>query len=235
MTPEEIAAMIKQMARERDWDLAGICAPQGDGLPHWVGSVVVLGLYTPDDAYDFNTYVEIAGRRRWHKFAYEALVARAALLALDLNARGIRAEPLTFVDSARLVNLREAAVQAGLGTRGLNGLVVTREFGPRVRFGAVFVEPQLPPDAPIPDYYCASCTICISRCPTGALTPWGFDRSLCVAEFDPSPEMRAKQKRETKQITPFTRLQCNLCVSSCPIGKKRAGTWWDGDAPPVAD
>ncbi len=198
-------------------------------MPAWVRSVVVLGLYTPDDAYDFNTYVEIAGRRRWHKMAYESVVARAALLALDLNARGIRAEPLTFVDSASLVDLREAAVRAGLGTRGLNGLVVTREFGPRVRFGAVFVEPELPRDAPITDYYCASCSICVSRCPTGALAPWGFERALCVAEFDPSPEMLARQKREAKPVTPFTRLQCNLCVSSCPIGKNRAVTWWDGE------
>ena len=214
MTPEELAVMIRQMARERDFDLVGICAPEGDGLPRWVGSVVVLGLYTPDDAYDFNTYVDIGGRRRWHKFAYEALVARAALLALDLIARGIRAEPLTFVDSASLVDLREAAVRAGAD---------------RVRFGAVFVEPRLPPDAPVPDYYCASCSICLNRCPTGAVTPWAFDRALCVAEFDPSPEMQARQKRETTQITPFTRLQCNLCISSCPIGKKRAATWWDGD------
>lgn len=229
MSDAYLVATIKHLARERDFDLVGICAPEGDGLPRWVGSVVVLGLYTPDDAYDFNTYVDIGGRRRWHKFAYEALVARAALLALDLIARGIRAEPLTFADSASLVDLREAAVRAGLGVRGLNGLVVTRDFGPRVRFGAVFVEPRLPPDAPVPDYYCASCSICLNRCPTGAVTPWAFDRSLCVAEFDPSPEMQARQKRETTQITPFTRLQCNLCISSCPIGKKRAATWWDGD------
>ena len=229
MQCEDIAVLIKQLARARDFDLAGITAPEGDGLPVWVRSVVVLGLYTPDDAYDFNTYVEIAGRRRWHKMAYEAVVARAALLALDLNARGIRAEPLTFVDSASLVDLREAAVRAGLGIRGLNGLVVTREFGPRVRFGAVFVEAELPRDAPVPDYYCASCSICISKCPTGALAPWGFDRSLCTAEFDPSPEMVARQKQTAQQITPFTRLQCNLCVSSCPIGKNRAVTWWDGE------
>lgn len=229
MLTNELAALIKQLALDHDFDLAGICAPEGGGLPAWVRSVVVLGLYTPDDAYDFNTYVEFAGRRRWHKAAYESVVARAALLALDLNVRGIRAEPLTFVDSASLVDLREAAVRAGLGTRGLNGLVVTREFGPRVRFGAVFVEAELPRDKPLPDYYCASCSICVSRCPTGALAPWGFERSLCVAEFDPSPEMLARQKREAKPVTPFTRLQCNLCVSSCPIGKTRAVTWWDGE------
>lgn len=229
MPESHTVSLVKRLALQRDFDLAGICAPEGDGLPAWVRSVVVLGLYTPDDAYDFNTYVEIAGRRRWHKMAYESVVARAALLALDLSARGIRAEPLTFLDSASLVDLREAAVRAGLGTRGLNGLVVTREFGPRVRFGAVFVEPELPRDKPLSDYYCASCSICISRCPTGALAPWGIDRSLCIAEFDPSPEMLARQKREAKVVTPFTRQQCNLCISSCPIGKGRAVTWWDGE------
>ena len=229
MPESHTVSLVKRLALQHDFDLAGICAPEGDGLPAWVRSVVVLGLYTPDDAYDFNTYVEIAGRRRWHKMAYEAVVARAALLALDLSARGIRAEPLTFLDSASLVDLREAAVRAGLGTRGLNGLVVTREFGPRVRFGAVFVKPELPCDKPLSDYYCASCSICISRCPTGALAPWGFDRSLCIAEFDPLPEMLARQKREVKVVTPFTRQQCNLCISGCPIGKGRAVTWWDGE------
>ncbi len=229
MAKSETAALIKHLALERDFDLAGICAPEGDGLPSWVGSVVVLGMYTPDAAYDFETFVEIAGRRRWHKLAYEALVARAALLALDLNTRGIRAEPLTFDDSASLVDLREAAIRAGLGVRGLNGLVVTRKFGPRVRFGAVFVEPELPPDRPISDYYCSSCTMCITCCPTGALAPWEFDRSLCIAEFDPSPEMLAKQKEEVHRVTPMTRLQCNMCVFSCPIGKNRAATWWEGE------
>jgi len=66
----DTTTVVKTLARERDFDLAGICAPEGEGLPAWVGSVLVLGMYTPDDVYDFDTYVEIAGRRRWHKMAY---------------------------------------------------------------------------------------------------------------------------------------------------------------------
>lgn len=224
----EKAGEIKRLALSHDFDRAGIASPRGENLAGWVQSVLVLGMATPDDAYDHNLYLELRdGRRRWHKLAYEALTARAALLALDLTGQGVQCAPVIFDDSARLFDLRAAAVAAGLGVLGLNGLVLDRELGPRMRWTALFREPKLAADRPINDYYCASCTICWAQCPTGALGPNGLDRSRCIAEVAPSREMMALQRRMAAEVTSAARLQCNRCVTACPVGKDKVSTYYN--------
>jgi epoxyqueuosine reductase QueG len=228
-TPQAPSAVhVKSLALRHGFDRVGITRPRGEHAPGWATNVVVLGLATPDDGFDYVTRLEFAdGTRRWHKLAYEALTARAALLALDLTVRGVRCGPVTLEDSSRLVDLRAAAVEAGLGVLGLNGLVVDREFGPRVRWTALFVAPELPADRPLNEYYCNCCTLCWTRCPTGALGPNGLDRSRCVAEFAPSKEMMALQRTMRIEATPLTRLQCNRCITACPIGRGKVATYYD--------
>ena len=65
------------------------------------------------------------------------------------------------------------AQAAGLGWRGINGLVITPRFGPRVRLAAVFTEIENFPvyegreHAWVLDF-CESCRRCIRDCPPGA-------------------------------------------------------------------
>ena len=143
-------------------------------------------------------------------------------LAEDLRAGGLRAQALTFEDSLALVDLKRAAAEAGLGVLGRNNLVVTRRYGPRVRFGAVFVDADWPADGPLTDYFCPSCTLCRNGCPTGALGPGGFDRSRCIAEYNPTAEMIELQERLEPRPTPCTRQQCTGCITACPIGSRLA-------------
>lgn len=213
------AASIKALARQLGCDKVGITTPQAFHLQAWTRSVIVLGQATLDEAWDYVTHIAYNGRVLWSKPVYERLVGLASQLALALTRAGFRSEALTFEDSAALIDLRLAAVQAGLGVYGLNGLVVTREYGPRIRFGATFTAAPLQPDTPLNDYYCSSCTICWGACPDAALGPRGFDRSKCRAEFDPTPEMAQLQEREEKHPSPASRLQCSRCITSCPIGK----------------
>lgn len=214
------AGSIKALARQLGCDKVGITGPEGFNLPPWTRSVIVLAQATLDEAWDYELYIEYDGRVLWSKPIYERLVAIAGRLALALQQAGFRSEPLTFEDSAALIDLRLAAVQAGLGVYGLNGLVVTREYGPRVRFGAVYTAALLGTDTRLKEYYCSSCTMCVGACPDQALRLSHFDRSRCRAEFDPTPEMARRQEREQKRPSPATRLQCNRCITACPIGKK---------------
>ncbi len=68
---------------------------------------------------------------------------------------------------------RHAAVAAGLGVFGWNGILVTPDYGPKVRIVSVITRAELEPD---PMYegkkVCdpTKCNICVKVCPTGAIS-----------------------------------------------------------------
>ena len=74
------------------------------------------------------------------------------------------------------ISQRHAAVAAGLGEFGWMSIVLTPQFGPRNRFGAVLTTAELAPD---PLYkgerFCdpTKCNVCTTVCPTGALSKYG--------------------------------------------------------------
>jgi epoxyqueuosine reductase QueG len=223
-------AELRARAGELGFDLLGVApAAEFATVPTWARSVIVVGMAALDPALDLELYIEEEGEQRFSKWAYERLVAGTARLALDLMAGGHRAQPLTYEDSLALLDLKAAAVRAGLGVWGLNRLVLSRRFGPRVRLGAVFADVQLPADHPLLDYYCVSCSLCIAACPTRALSPAGLDRARCIAEFAPDEAMVRLQKEMGDYPTPHTRLQCAECVSACPIGQRLPTRFWGLD------
>jgi epoxyqueuosine reductase QueG len=231
-TPDGRAAWtaVKSLVLEAGFDLAGV-APLSvaKAAPAWTQSIVVTALAAMDEAFDYQIFAAYGRERRWHKFAYEILVAKGYQAAGALAGLGIRAEPLLYDDSFSILDLKEAAALARLGVRGLNGLLITPAFGPRVRLGAIFTNAALPPDAPLSEYPCASCTKCWSACPTRALGPDGLDRSRCIAEFAPDEAMVAQQKALLRHLTPRTRRQCISCIAACPIGRQPVGTFYTAD------
>ena len=221
------ATAVKALALEIGFDKAGIVGPElAPGAPSWTKSVLVVGLATLDEAFDYEIYIAYDGRRCWYKFIYEMLEAKGARLVNRLRAEGLQADHLLFDDSIHLLDLRMAAVAAGLGVKGINGLVVSREYGPQIRFTAVFTDAHWASDGPLNDYYCLNCTRCWGACPTGAIGPHGFDRSLCIAEFNPTPEMAARQQDMQICPSPVTRLQCVACMTACPVGQRRRIDMW---------
>ena len=70
-----------------------------------------------------------------------------------------------------MLSQRHAAVMAGLGEFGLNNVVVTPEYGPRIRFNSVITEVELEPSRLLEKKACLgeSCSICLENCP-GAIS-----------------------------------------------------------------
>ena len=85
--------------------------------------------------------------------------------------------------NGRQVSLRHCAVAAGLGEFGWMSIVLTPEFGPRNRFGAILTTAEIEPD---PLYsgekLCnpEKCGICTKVCPSGALSRYGSESKSCV-------------------------------------------------------
>ena len=68
--------------------------------------------------------------------------------------------------------LRHAAVAGGLGTWGLNLMVLTPQFGPRVYFGGVMTRSFVDPDQPLAGELCLGleeCGRCAAVCPEDAI------------------------------------------------------------------
>ncbi len=65
------------------------------------------------------------------------------------------------------------AVNAGLGELGRNGLLITPQFGPRVRLSKVFTDLPLETDKPIDigvQSFCEVCRKCAKHCPAQAIS-----------------------------------------------------------------
>jgi len=146
-------------------------------------SVIVIGVRLLDAS------IDSVGKPGAHKAAHfhtsvhgrshTALRDTATKIARLLNAAGHRVAPAQdlcglasqVVDGGDdLTASRFAAVAAGLGEIGSNGLVLTPEFGPRQRFFCLVTDAELPCD----DVYsgpalCTNCKECVSACPMTAL------------------------------------------------------------------
>jgi ferredoxin len=107
------------------------------------------------------------------------------------------------------------AQAAGLGWRGINGLVITPQFGPRVRLAAVFTEIENLPlyegdeHAWVLDF-CESCRRCIRDCPPDAFynSPIAHENGL-VTVLD-----------NRKCFPYFVRYHgCSICIRVCPFNE----------------
>ena len=112
------------------------------------------------------------------------------VLGQVLKERGIEAawEPPTYdFDKEKLVarwSHRSVAALAGLGSFGLNRLLIT-DSGCTGRYGSLLLKARLTPSDREPKerclyFYDGSCLKCVQRCPVNALTEKGeFDRAAC--------------------------------------------------------
>ncbi|MBI4831156.1 MAG: epoxyqueuosine reductase, partial [Candidatus Lindowbacteria bacterium] len=99
-------------------------------------------------------------------------VAIPAFLPIDMGdeIKGMRGE----------VDHRRAAVMAGLGVYGLNNLLITEKYGPRVRLATILTTASITPDRPLRKRICTQCGECAKACPSNALAVAGkTDKRAC--------------------------------------------------------
>ncbi|MCK9151280.1 4Fe-4S double cluster binding domain-containing protein [Methanobacterium alcaliphilum] len=119
--------------------------------------------------------------------------------------------PLTFFSH------RHAAYLSGLGSFGQNNVILTPEYGPRVRFTSIFTSAVIESDPIHGDDLCTRCLRCIDECPVNAIPPLpSSDKNVFPEIIDKiSCAKRSKSLRE-KYTSP-----CGICIKVCPIGKDR--------------
>jgi len=99
---------------------------------------------------------------------YSRMAFTASSLAQFIRTLGYKAIP-SGNDTALSIPI---AIDAGLGELGRNGLLITPEFGPRVRICKVLTNLPLVPDEPIEfgvTEFCNKCGRCAESCPGQAI------------------------------------------------------------------
>lgn len=99
---------------------------------------------------------------------YSKMAFTTGLLAQFIRGIGYKAIPCGN-DTAMSTPI---ALQAGLGELGRNGLLITPEYGPRVRLSKVFTDLPLASDEPIEfgvTEFCQQCNKCAHNCPSQAI------------------------------------------------------------------
>ena len=154
-----------------------------------------------------------------------------------------RGEPKEHLEP--LLPLTWAAVEAGLGTLGLNLQLLTPEYGPRVLLTAVLCSVEVECDRPMAQALCKgpSCGRCLKVCPADAVKQWDRDWESCdryrsphgfaqltehlmkfAQEGDP-----ARRKQLLRSEDSFNLWQsilrgagvitgCRRCADVCPVG-----------------
>jgi epoxyqueuosine reductase len=147
------------------------------------------------------------------------------------------------------LSLKHAAVSAGLGQIGRSNLLLTEQFGPHQRLGAIITEAVLEPDPAKDLRLCIdSCRKCEASCPVGALKEGRYNVDPCFNYwsygFDRLPPRKLRDwpgymrmllrhlKRRDIMIeysqTMITDVDfCIECMKACPVG-----TEWKKIRPP---
>jgi epoxyqueuosine reductase len=107
---------------------------------------------------------------------------------------------------------RHAAYLAGLGSFGINNMLLTKEYGPRVRFGSVITSAVLPSDRVMTEKLCTRCLRCVEICPVKALGEEDYPKSIT--------NKSACATRAIELAGKFAS-PCGFCIKVCPIGKDR--------------
>jgi epoxyqueuosine reductase len=101
-----------------------------------------------------------------------------------------------------LFSYKHAAELAGLGTIGRNSLLITPEYGPRVRLACILTEAPVGPSPRNKKDVCINCDACIRECPAEALKEPAPGEVYSINRF------ACRSYRQAGMV-------CSVCVKVC--------------------
>ena len=156
--------------------------------------------------------------------AYSRMAEIAASLAAYIRALGYPAIPCGN-DTLQSIPL---AIDAGLGELGRNGLMLTPEYGSRVRLCKVLTDLPLAPDKPI-DFglqkFCETCHACAQACPMGAIR--NGERTTEVTSISNRVGLNRwpVNVEDCYIFWRMNRSDCANCIAACPWSLQSPRDW----------
>jgi epoxyqueuosine reductase QueG len=144
------------------------------------------------------------------------------MIAKKIQEAGFKAYSIPAsqtIDDRKLegaISHKLSAHLSGLGWIGKSCLLVTNEFGPRVRFATILTDADIETSKPIKNM-CGDCSKCVEICPPKAFTGIAFDPSEPRDVRFRAHQCRDYTRRRAQQLGEGI---CGLCVYICPFGLK---------------
>ncbi len=164
---------------------------------------------------------------------HEILPRRMRTLHASIESLVERPVECRFLtDHARIVD-RAVAARAGLGWYGKNACIIVPGHGSWVMLGEMLLDLDLEPDQPL-DRDCGRCTICLDRCPTGAIVaPYTIHSPACIS-FQ-TIEQRDAIPRELRPRMGDWVFGCDVCQEVCPYTRAASDAPDPDFLPPSVD
>lgn len=231
-SPQEITAEVKHVAKVFGADSIGVTTlderwlythkysaqtqrEKPNELPEGLHHVIVIAQEMDQDLIE-TVPSALSGAATGLGYSQDALV----LLSLAQYIRNLGYQAVASMnDTALAIPL---AIQAGLGEYGRHGLLITPEFGPRVRLGKIFTDLPLVPDQPVRfgvHEFCQECRRCSSGCPVKAISPL-----IPTDEIYNQSNIKGVRKWSVNGEKCFgywasQNSDCSICIRVCPYNR----------------
>lgn len=168
-------------------------------------SIIVIGHQMNDPILD--VWMDSIDGKRHYYFINEILASIALEVISAISETGKRAVLSPYSG----VFTKDAAVLAGIGTIGRNNLLITEQFGPRVRLRAIVTDAELPRNTQKQESFCDTCPrLCWSACPVDAFSTGRFSKDACLGYSG----------EHNRKLSDGSNLGCRECELVCPIGNR---------------
>ncbi|MDD2310364.1 MAG: 4Fe-4S double cluster binding domain-containing protein [Desulfuromonadaceae bacterium] len=148
-------------------------------------------------------------------FHLSAKIERAGGMALPIPA----SQPLDMNNYTSHLSAKAVANSAGLGWQGKSLLIITPQFGPRVRLATILTDLPLTPATPLKNR-CGSCRNCSDACVAQAIrnvnTEFHYESRDEALDFQKCAD---KLVNEFKNLAGVDKPICGICIKVCPWGR----------------
>jgi epoxyqueuosine reductase len=160
----------------------------------------VMGAINFNDLYRRHTD-SLGGRLTGASYDVAAASHQAGLKALPLAGQGPAVDGRFL---AAVISYKHAAEAAGLGNIGMNSLLMTEKYGPRVQLTVCLTEAALESTEGAAQKNCRYCNICVGKCPAKALGRPKPGESYAINKFACRTYVEASGG-------------CSECMRVCPV------------------
>ena len=235
----EVNILLKRIVEDHHIDLLGIAdiREYENELTSYGGEIVKgfdfgisLGIVLPDSIVDglenrFDKNISSLYYTHSYNIINDRLNIISSIVSSFLNKNGYKTLPIpaserTDIDNAiPTISHRMIARLSGLGWIGKSCLLITQDFGPRVRLVSVLTNAPLKATGSIIEQECNSCVECVKICPAKAITGKNFntgDARSVLFDFKKCQEYFNEMKKDDSR-----KPVCGMCLYVCPYGKKK--------------